>query len=122
MTKTKDQLKLKIKINKKVFQENAEKLKKDIQNLYQEYHALEHSYKIIADTLKNELKTVENQEKLTTTLTLPTPVYATTGQKQQTSGNNQNRQNNQIIDLTDTTELSTSQTPNKKDIDVQTVN
>ena len=40
MTTTKDLLKLKIEINNKVFQENAEKIKQNIDNLYQEYQAL----------------------------------------------------------------------------------
>ena len=100
MTTTKDLLKLKIEINNKVFQENAEKIKQNMDNLYQEFQALERSYTIIADTLKRELETVENQEKLTTTSwTLPTPVSATTGRKQQ---NTEKEQTIEIIDLTDT--------------------
>ena len=100
MTTTKDLLKLKIEINNKVFQENAEKIKQNMDNLYQEFQALERSYTIIADTLKSELETVENQEKLTSTSwTLPTPVSATTGRKQQ---NTEKEQTIQIIDLTDT--------------------
>ena len=102
MTTTKDLLKLKIEINQKVFEENAGRIKQNIDNLYQQYHALESSYTIIADTLRSELETVENHEVLTTkSLTLPTPVSATTGRKQQNSGNNQKEQTIPIIDLTD---------------------
>lgn len=102
MMTTKDLIKLKIDINHKVFVENAEKIKKKMDNLYQEYQALEHSYTIIADTLKSELETVENQEILSTTsLTLPTPVSATTGLKQHNTGINQKEEAIQIIDLTE---------------------
>ena len=104
MTTTKDLLELKIEINKKVFQENAEKIKQKIDNLHQEYLALESSYNLIEHTLKSELLAEGNQEvipKTSLTLSLPKPVRLCHDRfDTQNQGKIQEEESIELIDLT----------------------
>lgn len=94
-------LKLKINLNRKIFIQNKEKIEQEINNLQHHLLATEDSYRLIEKTLEHELETLKNKKVTTTTShTLPTPVSAITGQKEQNAGNKHKEETIQVIDLT----------------------
>ena len=94
-------LKLKINLNRKIFIQNKEKIEQEINNLQHHLLATEDSYRLIEKTLEHELETLKNKKVTTTTgHTLPTPVSAITGQKEQNAGNKHKEETIQVIDLT----------------------